>query len=157
MAREPKEREGPIGVRLPAAVKTSLEDAADANHRSLHGEIVARLAKSLRPVASRRDAFAWLLGELDARLAVAGAPIAQEDAQTLAVLKHAITGLLDQFGATEANLTEDQILVASAVGRQLARDFMTVANWAEAQPGDRSITGAVQALRTHRDQSGGQE
>lgn len=137
------EREGPVGVRLPADVKAALEREAEGNHRSLHGEIVARLAASVRPITSRRDAFAGLLSQLDERLAVVGAR--HEDADTLALLRIAFAALLDQMGAAGANLTEDQATVASAVGRQLARDFlMTVV---AAHPNDPVFTSVAEAIR----------
>ncbi|WP_186095035.1 Arc family DNA-binding protein [Burkholderia gladioli] len=37
----------PLGVRMPQEMKDRLKEAAARNHRSLNGEIVARLAESL--------------------------------------------------------------------------------------------------------------
>lgn len=47
----------PLGVRMPPEMKDQLKHAAAVNHRSLNGEIVARLAASLerRYEDSRQD------------------------------------------------------------------------------------------------------
>ena len=120
--REGPIREGPIGVRLPAEVKKALEVAAEANNRSLHGEIVHRLTMSADPKVESRTALGQLLEILETRLGWlmdrSGAP----PAASLAMLQEGFDAMLDEIGAGTAELTEDQQSIARAIGRQTASD-----------------------------------
>ncbi len=48
MPSSPKTQTPPTPVRLPDEVKEALKEAAEANDRSLNGEIVSRLRASLQ-------------------------------------------------------------------------------------------------------------
>ncbi|MDR3471572.1 MAG: Arc family DNA-binding protein [Devosia sp.] len=52
----------PFGLRMPPDVKAALEDAAEANGRSLNAEITRRLKASLGPSLEDR------IGALEARM-----------------------------------------------------------------------------------------
>jgi hypothetical protein len=127
MAREPRDREGPIGVRLPASVKTALEAAAEANHRSLHGEVVARLTASVSPAIERREALGELLATVEARMAWLAGQIEREgrpQTKFLALLREGMDGLFDELGAADSPVGEDERAIARGIGQVTARDML---------------------------------
>lgn len=121
------DREGPIGVRLPSHVKAALEAAAEENHRSLHGEIVARLAASVSPAVERRSALGKLVQMVELRMDWLAGQIAREgrpQPRFLVLLREGVDGLFDELGATDAQLGEDERAIARGVGQVTARDML---------------------------------
>jgi hypothetical protein len=134
------DREGPVGVRLPSELKAALTRDAERNHRSLHGEIVARLAGSgltadaelfgdSAPDADYNRAF----GDAVARLAfeadrwnVGGPTPRRFDAFTSAVVSAAVTELLEAIAPTRALSSADRTKAEEAgrnEGRRLVAEL----------------------------------
>lgn len=129
------QREGPVGVRLPREIRDKLEAAAEANERSLHGEIVHRLTQSVSPRIEGLEA----LGELTSLLAermlwVAQRHHARQGQILFASLAEAFPALMAELGATSDEIDADQQTVVKFIGVQLARDLKAAAVAVEPVP-----------------------
>lgn len=131
MAR--KKQEGPVGIRLEPDVKAALERAAEANNRSLHGELVYRLKASVLPEnefdAALGEVMATLTGLVDLTLRPTSGK------ERLAMLRAVFNGVIEQLGADAVQLTDERKALARQLGLSMGSvDESNIPNRAELQP-----------------------